>query len=125
MAKRIRKKSRVPTRPWTIRLTEAELAAIRADAERLGQKPTPLARKRVIDPGAPEVSAAALADLRHYARALIDVGRNINQIARHLNAGYPERITLDAALLFEIKANLEPGIELIRRLIQRERKGRR
>ncbi|WP_374309956.1 MobC family plasmid mobilization relaxosome protein [Methylocella sp.] len=68
------------------RLTLAERVRVEQAAAALGISPSEFMRRRALDYRMP-VAAAQQIPLANVATALIRLGNNLNQIAKHMNAG--------------------------------------
>lgn len=80
-----------------LRMTVAEHEHVRVQARVAGVTVSDYLRRRAVGYIVPEVPASRRADLS-LVNELNRIGVNMNQIARTLNAGRPERIDLDVAL---------------------------
>lgn len=81
---------RLRNRHLTVRLTEAERAALDAAAEQAGLTPGSYARQRLLDGPAPRPVRRRPADHRELARLLGELGKigsNLNQLAKASNQG--------------------------------------
>jgi hypothetical protein len=77
------------SRPMSVRLTSAEIQGLQQVADGMGEAPTRLLRRAVreIISAGPDLFEDGVTELRALHRELAAVGRTLNQIARHLNAG--------------------------------------
>jgi hypothetical protein len=119
-----RSRGRVPREPaFTIKLSAAEKAAVRAAAARAGMAPGAFAAQAVVDvaedwvrPG-PAVRRELMAELMDAAELVRRAGVNLNQAVARLNATGQPGLDLEPSAQFCMRAvrRADETVQLIRR----------
>ncbi|MCJ2015880.1 MobC family plasmid mobilization relaxosome protein [Methylobacterium sp. E-065] len=92
--------------PLGVRLTVAERAELDATAELYGLTAAEFMRRRSLGYRLPPTQAAARSEAV-IATALMRLGVNLNQVAKHLNAGRPVKLPVIEDLARRINAALD------------------
>jgi hypothetical protein len=112
-----------PKRRLEFRLTASERQALAERAEKEGMTPQQwlvgLVRANLI--ARPQFGMSELGALGESNYQLLAIGRNLNQIAKHLNEGLPEQVTPSTIerLRAEIRAHVEAVSKIMRSNLER------
>ena len=103
----------------TLRLTPSELSAVRLRAKPLGMTPSLWMRSllRSVLTREPQLGEQELEVVIQSTTQLRYIGRNLNQVARGLNASPHERLIYKVELIEELEAAIKAHTDVVSRLL--------